>query len=119
MTEDELTLRVHSPDGPSLEAEHLLEVVVPLADGGPIGIRPRHAALIAETVSGPIQYQSDEERFEVELLAGILSIRDNVVTILSAGENEEAEITIEPSPDPFDRLAETLQEERDAVEGLQ
>ncbi len=118
MTEDELTLRVLSPDGPSLEAEHLYKVVVPLADGGPIGIRPKHAPLIAETVSGPIQYQTKEEFFQVDLLAGILSIRDNVVTILSAGESDVAEIRIETSADPFDRLAEVLQGELNTMEEI-
>ncbi|QRN83637.1 hypothetical protein JR338_02460 [Chloroflexota bacterium] len=118
MTEDELTLRVLSPDGPSLEVEHLLEVVVPLADGGPIGIRPKHAPLIAETIRGTIQYQTEEKPFEVELLAGILSIRDNIVTILSAGETEGVEITMGPSADPFDQLTEAFQEENGVVEKI-
>ncbi len=95
-----------------------MEVVVPLADGGPIGIRPKHTPLIAETISGTIQYQTEEERFEVDLLAGILSIRDNVVTILSAGESDVAEITIETSADPFDRLAEVLQGELNTMEEI-
>ncbi|MBG0787026.1 MAG: hypothetical protein H0S79_18165 [Anaerolineaceae bacterium] len=119
MTEDELTLRVLSPDGPSLEVAHLLEVVVPLADGGSIGIRPKHAPLIAETINGSIQYHTEEQRFEVELLAGILSIRDNVITILSAGETKDPEFTIESSADPFNRLAEAIQGERDLAEGIQ
>ena len=119
MNEDELTLRVLSPDGPLLEADRLLEVLIPLVDGGPIGIRPRHASLIAETVSGPIRYQTETELFEVELMAGILSIRDNVVTILSAGEMTEAETSPESTSDPHTKLAQTLETERDVSEGDQ
>jgi len=111
MIEEELTLRVLSPDGPSLEADHLLEVLVPLADGGPIGIRPKHAPLIAETVSGPIHYRTDLEIFEIEILAGILSIRDNVVTILSAGELSETDVAPESSSDPYDEMARALETE--------
>ena len=119
MTEDELTLRVLSPDGPLLEADRLLEVLVPLADGGPIGIRPRHASLIAETVSGPIRYQTETELFEVELLAGILSIRNNVVTILSAGEMAEVETAPESTSNPYDKLVEVLESEDEVREGNQ
>ncbi len=54
----------------------------------------------------------------MDLLAGILSIRDNVVTILSAGESDVAEIRIETSADPFDRLAEVLQGERNTMEEI-
>ena len=119
MAEDKLTLRVLSPDGQALEAEHLLKVVVPLADGGSIGIRPKHAPLIAETVNGPIQYQNNVELFEIELLAGILSIRDNVVTILSAGEAEETNEIAESPADPFVALAQALEAERESVEEVE
>jgi F0F1-type ATP synthase epsilon subunit len=119
MTEDELTLQVLSPDGPLLEADRLLEVLVPLADGGPIGIRPKHASLIAETVSGPVRYQTNREIFEVELLAGILSIRDNVVTILSAGEMEEVETAPESTSDPYNDLTQALETEREVRESDQ
>lgn len=119
MTEDELTLRVLSPDGPSLEVEHLLEVLVPLADGGPIGIRPRHAPLIAETIHGTVRYQTELEVCEVDLLAGILSIRDNVVTILSAGEMTEADIAPESTSDPYEELTRALEAEHKAMEDIQ
>ncbi|MBG0771474.1 MAG: hypothetical protein H0S82_07175 [Anaerolineaceae bacterium] len=115
MKEDELTLRVLSPDGQSVEADHLLEIIVPLADGGTIGIRPKHAALIAETISGPVQYQTNGEVFKVDILAGILSIRDNLVTILSAGIAEEANNVVESPADPFDELAQALENEREAA----
>ncbi len=115
MKEDELTLRVLSPDGHSVEADHLLEIIVPLADGGTIGIRPKHAPLIAETISGPVQYQTKDELIKVDILAGILSIRDNLVTILSAGITEEANNHVESSADPYDALAQVLENEREAA----
>lgn len=116
MIEDELTLRVLSPDGSSLKADHLLEVLIPLADGGPIGIRPKHAPLIAETVSGPVRYQTNDEILEIELLAGILSIRDNVVTILTAGEMPETEDSSKSSSDPYEKLSRMLESDYEALE---
>lgn len=115
MKEDELTLRVLSPDGHSVEADHLLEIIVPLADGGTIGIRPKHAPLIAETISGLVQYKTKDELFTVDILAGILSIRDNLVTILSAGIAEEANNVAESPTDPYDELAQVLENEREAA----
>ena len=61
MSENELTLKILTPDGQVLEADHLIEVVVPLADGGTIGIRPQHAPLIAETVTGTVQLVREGE----------------------------------------------------------
>lgn len=105
----ELSLRVISPEGLFFEADLLQEVVVPLADGGSIGIRPKHAPLIAETITGPIWYQTRTGKENIDLLAGILEIRDNVVTILTAGRDEESEDGFSLGPEgEYDRLIQTL-----------
>lgn len=118
MNENELTLKVLSPDGHSMAVEHLLEVIVPLADGGSIGIKPKHTPLIAETVSGSILYKTADETYKVELLAGILSIRDNVVTILSASEIEENDLLDEPQANLFEKLAQVLEADPDSAEDV-
>ena len=51
-----LTLRILSPEGTILKVDEAASINVPLVDGGGIGIRPGHAALIAETVEGPVHY---------------------------------------------------------------
>jgi ATP synthase F1 epsilon subunit len=114
--EDELTLRILSPDGQVLEASHLQEVIVSLADGGPIGIRPKHAPLIAETVAGNVTIVKPGEMVEVALFSGLLTVRDNIVTILTTGEVEEAEAQADAATEAIDQLTEALEEERKNIE---
>jgi F0F1-type ATP synthase epsilon subunit len=113
--EDELTLRILSPDGQVLEASQLQEVVVPLADGGPIGIRPKHAPLIAETVAGKVKILKPGESTEVELFSGLLTVRDNIVTILTTGEVEETNTQVYTATEAIDQLTETLEKERKTI----
>ncbi|MDY6873480.1 MAG: hypothetical protein SVR81_05880 [Chloroflexota bacterium] len=105
----ELTLQILTPEGLLLEADQLWEVIVPLADGGTIGIRPKHAPLIAETVDGSVRFLSANADEEISLLAGVLQIRNNTVTVLTAGsaegasgpENQDQTLT-------YNRLVQTL-----------
>jgi F0F1-type ATP synthase epsilon subunit len=105
----ELTLRVITPEGLLFEANRLSEVVVPLSDGGTIGIRPRHASLIAETAAGEVRYHERSGVEGLKILAGVLDIRDNIVTILTAGSMEESPEPISHAPETmYDRLIQTL-----------
>ncbi len=104
-----LSLRIISPDGIILERDQLVAVSVLLADGGSIGIRPGHAPLIAETLSGPVRYQSAEEHNRIEVHPGVLEIRENTVVILTAGEvGQTPEDTVKTADAEFTRLMETL-----------
>jgi F0F1-type ATP synthase epsilon subunit len=104
-----LTLKAIFPEGLFFEETQLSEVVVPLADGGSIGIRINHTPLIAETVSGPIRYRSQSGEGSLELMAGVLNIRDNIVTVLTAGSVEEPAETVSQTPESeYDRLIQTL-----------
>ncbi|NLN69726.1 MAG: hypothetical protein GX142_02930 [Chloroflexi bacterium] len=104
-----LTLRILSPDGINIEKEGLLEISVPLADGGSIGIRPGHAPLIAETTRGAIHFRAEFEESSVDILPGVLDIRDNAVIILSAGEiTQQSGFASEPGSMTFERLIRTL-----------
>lgn len=104
-----LTLKIFPPDGINFEKKGLKEVVVPLADGGSIGIKPGHATLIAETVRGAIRYRSELEQDSIEVLPGILDIRDNAVIILSAGKvSQQTSMVSEAEPMNFERLMQTL-----------
>lgn len=104
-----LALKVFTPNGLIHELSELSSINVPLANGYPIGIFPGHAPLIAGTLQGSIRYQSKKQRGELRLHAGILSIRDNIVVIFTAGELGEAdkvEARIEETK--YNRLMETL-----------
>ena len=80
-----LTFNVLTPEGIILEKANLLSMNVILADGRPIGIRPGHAPLIAATINGAVSLRDFNDENEIQLHAGILEIRDNSVTIVTAG----------------------------------
>ncbi len=104
-----LNLKILSPDGINFEKRDLQEVVVPLADGGSIGIKPGHASLIAETVRGAIRYRTELEQDSIEVLPGVLDIRDNTVIILSAGKvSQQTSVVSEAESRNFERLMQTL-----------
>lgn len=104
-----LTLRVLTPEGLIFEEKGLDAVNIPLADGYPLGVRPGHAPLIAETVKGSIHYRSFKQEDEIHLHAGVLDIRDNVINVLTAGEVETTpEPLAEAVPTEYDRLMESL-----------
>jgi len=106
---EQLHLKILTPDGIILERNALTAVNVPLADGLPIGIRPGHAPLIAETVEGSVKYRTSTSEAEVELHAGVLEVRKNVIMILTAGKvsTTPPEISTQPEKE-FDRLMQTL-----------
>jgi len=106
---EKLSLKVLTPEGLIFEEADLSAINVPLADGRPIGIRPGHAPLIAETVKGSIHIRSAKKEDKIHLHAGVLDIRDNKVILLTAGEVEKTPDSIaEPIPTEYDRLMQTL-----------
>ena len=108
-TNGSLTLKVLTPEGILYKEENLYAVNIPLADGCPIGVRPGHAPLIAETDQGKVQYRSSGSENEIHLHAGVLDIRDNMIILLTAGEVEKTpEAIAEAVPTEYDRLMQTL-----------
>jgi F0F1-type ATP synthase epsilon subunit len=104
-----LSLRILSPDGLSIEKEDLTAVLVPLADGGWIGIKPGHTPLVAETVRGAIRFRTETDENQIEVHPGVLEIRENSVVVLTAGEvSQQAELLTPPAPIEFNRLMRTL-----------
>lgn len=104
-----LSLEILTPEGTLLEADSLFSVNIPLADGSPIGIRPGHAPLIAETVQGSVRFRSDEGERQIELHAGVLDIRDNRVIILTHGKVSGTPLEIvDGSETEYDRLMGSL-----------
>jgi F0F1-type ATP synthase epsilon subunit len=109
MPSSTLVFRVNTPDGLLIEEEGISSITVPLASGYPIGIRPGHARLIAETQKGKVRLHSAQNEQQYELHAGVLTIWNDVVTILTAGEAKNLEDSIS-STDTVkgNRLLETL-----------
>lgn len=108
-TRDYLQLVILSPEGIIFEKDGLTAVNVPLADGLPIGIRPGHAPLIAETVQGSVRYRTTESEADIKIHAGVLEIRENDVRILTAGKISETPPEISDQPEKaYDRLMQSL-----------
>ena len=104
-----ISLKVLTPDGAILEVDGLTSVIVPLIDGGTIGIKPNHGPLIAETSSGVVRYQTETGQKKIALHPGVLDIRNNLVQILTSGEiTQEPELLSEPAGIELDRLMKTL-----------
>jgi F0F1-type ATP synthase epsilon subunit len=81
-------LVVLTPVKTLIEAAGVAWVQIQLADGGPIRIYPSHAPLLAETVDGQLRYADESGEHSLDLLAGILSINLEGVTVLTAGQVE-------------------------------
>ena len=102
-----LTLKVLTPVGTLIERSHLSGITIPLVNGYPIGIRPGHAPLIAETSQGQIKYRETGEVFSIDLHAGVVDIRDHVVTILTPGE-VDATTQVPATEKEYNRLMRTF-----------
>jgi len=107
MEQPSLTLKVLTPEGSLIDQGNLMGITLPLANDYPIGIRPGHAPLIAETVQGRIKYRKSGEISTIDLHAGVVEIRDNVVTILTPGEIDKTE-QVSATEKEYDRLMRTL-----------
>jgi len=110
--ENLLTLKIITPEGMTLEKDQLTSINVRLSGSSPIGIRPGHAPLIAETAKGHLKYRDASDIYEIDLYAGVLEVRNNQVTILTAGEMNKIEGEgIASSIAKYDRLMQTLIEQ--------
>ena len=104
-----ISLKVLTPEGTILEVDEITSVIVPLSDGGTIGIKPDHGPLIAETSNGFVLYQTETGQNRIALHSGVLDIRNNLVLILTSGEiTQESEFLSEPRVMELDRLMKTL-----------
>lgn len=104
-----LLMQVLTPEGEVFRKENLTAVRVPLADGGYMGIRPGHAPLTGETTRGAVKFRTKEGHDEIELLPGVVDIRNNTIIILTAGEvNQSQDQATDPEETEFERLMFTL-----------
>ena len=106
-----IRLTVVTPVQTLLEAEGVAWVQASLADGGPIGIYPGHAPLLAETVTAPLRYTDASGEHMIDLNAGILQVSEKSVTVFT--DSVKPGEGLEPSPGSesdkhFDRLAQEL-----------
>lgn len=78
-----LRVRVLSLDSSGLELEQVESLQVQLKDGSWLGIHPGHAPMIAATSDGELKFRKDNQDQTVSVKAGILTLSDNLVSILT------------------------------------
>ena len=78
-----LTVEVLSLGSGGLLLDNISSLQVWLADGTWLGIRPGHAPLITATGDGALKYRQDDEEKTVQINGGILTLRDDLVSILT------------------------------------
>lgn len=104
-----LSLQVLTPEGEVYRKDNLRALRIPLANRGYIGIRPGHAPLTGETTRGAVLFRTAEGPDEIELLPGVVDIRNNIVIILTAGEvNQSQQQAMDPEESELNRLMLTL-----------
>jgi F0F1-type ATP synthase epsilon subunit len=91
-----LRLEILTPEDTLVDCEEVAWVQARLADGATIGIWPRHAPLIAETVDGSVRYADAEGEHAIELRGGFLHVEGGGVTILAPGRADDT-----PPVDPI------------------
>lgn len=103
-------LTVLTPERTLLEAEGVTQVQAQLADGGPIGVYPGHAPLLAETIAAPLRYADASGEHTIDLGAGILQVHGEGVTVFAGPQTSRVSETLEvPAGDRhFDRSVHQL-----------
>lgn len=103
-------LTVLTPERALLETAGVTLVQAQLADGGPIGIYPDHAPLLAETVTAPLRYADASGEHTIDLDAGILQVNSEGVTVFASSRIQGGRETSQVLEDDrhFDQLAKDL-----------
>ena len=78
-----LRVEVLSLGSGGLQLEEVDALQVRLADGSWLGLRPGHASIITATSDGELKYRQAEEEKKVPVKAGILTLTDNLISILT------------------------------------
>lgn len=104
-----MRLTVLTPEGTLFDQDGLSRIRIPLADGGSIGIWPRHHPLLAQSVAGEVQYGSETYEHALDLQEGILHIEKDQVTLYTSGlRGEEGFLKPSARPDQYERLTQSM-----------
>lgn len=83
MPDSLLTLEVLGVEGLIFTADSIRSLTVRLEDGSLLGIRPGHAPLTGMAASDVIRFQQEDTWNQTETRAGILTVQQNMVRILT------------------------------------
>ena len=118
-----LHLTVRTPQKTLLTVVEARWIQVRLADGGGIGILPRHAPLLAATIDAPLCYSDADGEHSLGVAAGILHITREAVTVFTSGLLDKAAekrplSLATPTNQRFDRLVHALLAKRPSRDTL-
>ena len=85
------------------------EFVLARAVDGEVGILWNHAPLVVALDIAPLRYRRDGVEHEVAVNGGIMEVKDNHITILTASAETEAEIDVRRAAAAKARAEERLQ----------
>ena len=78
-----LRVEVLSLGSGAMQLEQVERLQIRLEDGSWLGIRPGHVTMIAATSDGELKFHKDNQDQTVQVKAGILTLADNLVSILT------------------------------------
>ena len=78
-----LKLEVLSLGSGGLNVEGISAMQVWLADGSWLGLHPGHAPLVTATADGELKYRQVGDEIIVQVRGGILTLKDDLVSILT------------------------------------
>lgn len=79
-----MLLEVLSPGAVILRVDNVKKIIAQ-AEDGQIGIFPGHTLMLAETVDGPLTYETADGTETISLSGGILKVSGSSVVIFSGG----------------------------------
>lgn len=79
-----MTLEVLSPGKTLLRVDNVKKVIA-LTENGQLGIFPGHTLMLAETVDGPLKYETPQGEETTSLSGGILKVSGSSIVIFSGG----------------------------------
>jgi F0F1-type ATP synthase epsilon subunit len=105
---DPLRLVVWTPSEQLIDVDQVEWVHLGLVEDKALTIWPRHAPLLAETVAGPVRYADADGTHTVDLLPGVVHVREDTVSLYLPGALGEEAWPREEKGGGFERLARTM-----------
>jgi F0F1-type ATP synthase epsilon subunit len=105
---ESLRLVVWTPSEQLIDVDQVEWVHLGLIQDKALTIWPRHASLLAETVAGPVRYADQEGTHTVDLLPGMVHVREDTVSLYLPGTLGEEAWPREEKGESFERLARTM-----------